>query len=156
MIIFGGKWQRITILTCITLYPILKYRHLFHFIATLLLKLPICPWILKNYDFATGLKISYIYHNLTKNFSYHTKKTNLQNQIFGAKTKKFNPQTINRGNLFSNLIILNLKKIIEGSRRDLGDPAPVQSQEKPWLDSLPPYPTQPATFPLPYFYYFFN
>ena len=101
----------------------------FFILSSPLLKLPICPRILKNYDFFTLLKISYVYHNLIKNFSYHTQKTNLQNQIFGAKTKKFNPQSINRGNLFSNLIILNFKKKIEVSRRNLGDPAPVQSQE---------------------------
>ena len=30
------------------------------------MKLRICPWTLKNYEFATRLKISYLYFNLTK------------------------------------------------------------------------------------------
>ena len=72
--------------------PYLFYRH-----PPTPMKLRICSW---TFDFATGLKISYIYSNLTKQLFYHTQKTKLQHKFFGAKTKKLYPQTINRGNFF--------------------------------------------------------
>ena len=59
--------------------PILKFRHPFHFIATLRGNYVFFPGFSKNYNFAIGLKISYIYHNLTKIFL-----TTLKNQLTKA------------------------------------------------------------------------
>ena len=49
-----------------------------------------------------------IYTTISLKFFLPHLKTNLQKQIVGEKTK-FNPQTINRGNFFSNVINLNLQ-----------------------------------------------
>ena len=64
-----------------------------------------------------------IYTTISLKFFLPHLKTNLQKQIVGEKTK-FNPQTINRGNFFSNVINLNLqtkKKIFKLNRPDLGN-----------------------------------
>ena len=63
---FTSSFHIMRVLFCLFFFSILKHRHPFHFIATPSMKLRICPWTLKNYEFATGLKISYLYSNLTK------------------------------------------------------------------------------------------
>ena len=49
-----------------------------------------------------------MYTTISLKFFLPHLKTKLQKQIVGEKTK-FNPQTINRDNFFSNIINLNLQ-----------------------------------------------
>ena len=96
---------------------IFKYRHPFHFIATFLWNYDFAPGFSKNYDFTTRLKISYIYHNLTKNFLITLKKQTYKSKFLEQKLRSSIRKQLIEVIFLSNLIIWKLKKKINESHR---------------------------------------